>query len=63
MGFDLENNCIDCHMPALPSSRVFLQAPDSSQLTPFLVRTHLVSTYKDQIEEFLERMNTGDAAK
>lgn len=57
-GLTLSNNCIDCHMPALPSSQVFLQVPDRSKSTPDLVRTHLVGIYKQQIKQFLESVNT-----
>lgn len=61
-GLVLSNNCIDCHMPALPSKKVFLKAPDTSQTTPFLVRTHLVATYPTQIKLFLEKLHTDKAA-
>lgn len=56
-GLTLTKNCIDCHMPALPSRKVFLQAPDTFATTPFLVRTHVIGTYKTQVKLFLERIN------
>ncbi|MGC1240496.1 MAG: multiheme c-type cytochrome [Chryseosolibacter sp.] len=56
-GLVLDNNCIDCHMPALPSRQVFVQASDDRQPTPFFVRTHLVGTYEAQIRSFLEKID------
>lgn len=53
-GLALENNCIDCHMPKLPSRQVFVQSGNHATRTPFFVRTHLIGTYKAQIEKFLE---------
>ena len=53
-GIVLRDNCIDCHMPSLPSRKVFLQSPARTDPTPFFVRTHLISTYKKQIEAFIE---------
>lgn len=53
-GLVLEDNCIDCHMPKLPSKQVFVQTADDDTRTPFLVRTHLVGTYRAQVEIFLE---------
>lgn len=55
-GLVLSENCIDCHMPSLPSRKVFLQSGASSGPTPFFVRTHLISTYKKQVELFLEML-------
>ncbi|HLT80582.1 MAG TPA: multiheme c-type cytochrome [Cyclobacteriaceae bacterium] len=53
-GLVLEDNCIDCHMPKLPSRQVFVQASGNTSRTPFFVRTHLIGTYKAQVEKFLE---------
>lgn len=55
-GLVLSDNCIDCHMPSLPSRKVFLQSAASINSTPFLVRTHLIRTYKDQVELFLKEV-------
>jgi nitrate/TMAO reductase-like tetraheme cytochrome c subunit len=54
-GLALIKNCIDCHMPALPSRKVFLQASRNAPTMPFFVRTHLVGNYKKQIKSFLEK--------
>lgn len=62
-GLTLEKNCIDCHMPALPSGKVFLQAPDTFQTTPFYIRTHLITSYRTQIEQFLERITSEESTR
>jgi hypothetical protein len=59
----LKDNCIDCHMPSLPSSKVFLQSSASSRPTPFFVRTHYISTYANQVKIFLEKIERDSAAK
>jgi len=53
-GLKLTNNCIDCHMPALPSRKIFLEVADRSKSTPDLVRTHLVGIYTEQIKRYLK---------
>ena len=55
-GLVLSKNCIDCHMPALPSKKIFIQSSLSARPTPFYVRTHLVATYKKEVEAFLEKL-------
>ena len=39
------NNCIDCHMPLLPSNKIILQVNGSSGGMHDLVRTHRVAIY------------------
>ena len=55
-GLTLSDNCIDCHMPSLPSRQVVLQSSGRLESTPFFVRTHLVGTYGAQIKLFLEKI-------
>lgn len=55
-GLELSENCIDCHMPAFPSRQVVVRASDYSEPEPFYVRTHLVSTYKTQVKEYLKKI-------
>lgn len=59
-GLELSDNCIDCHMPKLPSRQVFVQASGYVKPTPFFVRTHLVGVYEKQIRAFLEKAEAGD---
>ncbi|MEP7106528.1 MAG: multiheme c-type cytochrome [Ferruginibacter sp.] len=55
-GLVLKNNCIDCHMPALPSKKIFLEVADKAKSTPDLVRTHLISIYKEQTKSYLQKI-------
>lgn len=56
-GLVLSNNCIDCHMPKLPSRQVTLRSSGNDLPTPFFVRTHLVGTYKEEVVAFLNRLS------
>jgi hypothetical protein len=44
----LIKNCIDCHMPALPSSKITLLANGQTSPTPDSIRTHLIRIYPDE---------------
>ena len=55
-GLVLANNCIDCHMPALPSQKIFLQLSNASKTTPDLVRTHRVAIYPESTKAYLEKI-------
>ena len=52
----LSNNCIDCHMPMLPSQNIVLTVANLDKVVPDLVRTHRVGIYPDKTKEFLEKM-------
>ncbi len=58
-GLVLGDNCIDCHMPALPSKKIFLQLSDPNKSTPDLVRTHRVGIYLKSTNEYLEKIKAG----
>lgn len=53
-GLVLSTNCIDCHMPRLPSRQVFVRTSDNALPDPFFVRTHLVGKYREEVVKFLE---------
>lgn len=55
LGAGITSNCIDCHMPALPSKLITLQSQGQPQPTPNLVRTHLIKVYDDATRQFLAR--------
>jgi hypothetical protein len=55
-GLVLANNCIDCHMPALPSRKIFLVLSSASKTTPDLVRTHRVAIYPQSTTEYLKKL-------
>jgi len=54
-GIVLSANCIDCHMPALPSNAIFLQTEDKSRSTPDFVRSHRIAIYPDAVKEFIRQ--------
>lgn len=53
----MQENCIECHMPALPSSKVLFNLTDQSKAIPDLVRTHRIAVYPEQIKIFLAKIN------
>jgi hypothetical protein len=53
---NLVNNCIDCHMPALPSRNILLQLSDQAKTTPDLVRTHRIAIYPASTEAYLKKI-------
>jgi hypothetical protein len=53
----MQENCIECHMPALPSSKVLFNLAGQSKAVPDLVRTHRVAVYPEQIKVFLAKIN------
>ena len=55
-GLVLSNNCIDCHMPALPSRQVFLSSTQDTKSGRFYVRTHLIGVYEESVEDFLKKI-------
>ena len=46
-------NCIDCHMPALPSNKITLQINGEQQPVHDLVRTHRVAIYPEIAKDYL----------
>ncbi len=59
----LTGNCIDCHMPSLPSQVIFLQLSDTSKSTPDLVRTHRVAIYPASSKLYLEKIKAQSATR
>ncbi|MEP6749435.1 MAG: multiheme c-type cytochrome, partial [Bacteroidota bacterium] len=47
VGIVLSENCIDCHMPSLPSKAIFLQLQDPGKSTADFVRSHRVAIYQE----------------
>lgn len=52
------NNCIDCHMPMLPSGKIVLNVSNSENAVPDLVRTHKIAVYADKAKELLEKIKS-----
>jgi len=42
----LKQNCVDCHMPELPSRSITLLTNGQTKPTPDSIRTHLIAIYK-----------------
>lgn len=52
----LQQNCIDCHMPALPSSSITLLTDGQKSPTPDSIRTHLITIYPDATKKIMARL-------
>lgn len=52
----LEKNCVDCHMPMLPSKNIVLNVADASELVPDTVRTHRIAIYPERTQAILTMM-------
>jgi nitrate/TMAO reductase-like tetraheme cytochrome c subunit len=53
----LSENCIDCHMPVLPSRKIQLNTAASKEIQSDSIRTHFVSIYREQTKKILGRTN------
>ena len=53
-GIILENNCVDCHMPEKVSRLISLQSQGDSTATPNKVRTHFISIYQSETNNFIK---------
>jgi hypothetical protein len=54
-GLKLSDNCIDCHMPMLPSQKILLDVTETEKAVPDQVRTHRVAIYPGKVAEFIEK--------
>lgn len=57
-GLVLSNNCIDCHMPSMPSKAIFLQVADASKSSADFVRSHRIAIYNDVSKNFIKQFKT-----
>ena len=55
-GLVLSNNCIDCHMPLLPSQKIVMALSNGSQSVHNLVRTHRIAIYPESTKEYLKKI-------
>ena len=53
---DIIDNCIDCHMPAAPSRVIGMKSEDKAEASPNLVRTHLITTYRDATQRYIDSL-------
>lgn len=49
----ISENCVDCHMPALPSNTITLLTKGQISPTPDLIRTHLITIYPEETKKVL----------
>ena len=49
-------NCIDCHMPSLPSQKILLTMSNAGRTVHNLVRTHRIAIYPEIAKEYLEKL-------
>ena len=49
----LSKNCIDCHMPALPSRAITMLTNGQTSPTPDSIRTHLITIYREETKHFI----------
>jgi hypothetical protein len=49
----LSTNCIDCHMPALPSRNITMLTNGHTSPTPDSMRTHLITVYREETKKFI----------
>lgn len=54
------NNCIDCHMPMLPSKKIILSVYNSKKIVADMVRTHMIGIYPEKTKEFLKKIKSID---
>jgi hypothetical protein len=55
IGEGIEKNCIDCHMPSMPSKLITLLSNGQTSPSPNLVRTHFISVYPEASKRFLTK--------
>lgn len=49
----IEKNCIDCHMPAIPSRAITVQVQGEEIPRSSKVRSHFISIYPDETKKFI----------
>lgn len=56
LGSVITKNCIDCHMPELPSSTLMMQNTTTGQIDSARIRTHRVAVYEisEDLKEYIK---------
>ncbi|MFN5021527.1 MAG: cytochrome c3 family protein [bacterium] len=52
----LQNNCIDCHMPVLPSKKIQLNIGRREKMEPDYIRTHYIAIYREESRKLLKQI-------
>jgi hypothetical protein len=53
LGPEINDNCINCHMPQQPSMAIAVILQGSALPTPALMHTHLIKSYPDETKKIL----------
>ena len=53
----LKTNCINCHMPALPTKKISVQVSDTLPSIQFFVHTHHIAVYPQETKKILAYIN------
>jgi len=53
----LKADCINCHMPALPTQAISVQVAAKSQPVQFFVHTHHIAVYPQEVKKILAYVN------
>jgi hypothetical protein len=53
----LKNDCIKCHMPALPTQAISVQVSANSLPVQFFVHTHHIGIYPQEVKKILAYVN------
>ncbi len=53
----LKTNCINCHMPALPTKKISVQISDTLPSIQFFVHTHHIAVYPEETKKILAFIN------
>lgn len=56
IGGVIKSNCIDCHMPARPSSVIAVGVGGNKTAVPYLVRTHRIAVYTDAAQAVMTNL-------
>ncbi|WP_345953251.1 cytochrome c3 family protein [Mucilaginibacter sp. PAMB04168] len=51
LGAAINNKCIDCHMPAMPSKLITYQVTAAKQRSSYYLHTHQIAVYPDKTKE------------
>ena len=56
LGTSIKENCIDCHMPLLPSKVLSVRLEGQQKSIPAMIRKHSISIYPEATQKFLETL-------
>lgn len=63
LGKAINNKCIDCHMPAMPSRLISYKTAALKQNSNYYLHTHRIAIYPDQTKEIVAYINHISSAK